>query len=179
MPKFDTYPEVLRPNLGDRLLLKSDGATKRATVGHVNLIRQATLVIDDADIQALLTAPVDIVAAVGADITAVPLWAVITANTQAGAYAINGSALVQIVAAGEPRLGEAEADSYPLLSDGQADIITTVLGLSQLSGFYSNSRTAFDNTTIQVALLGTATSITGGHADNTLTITLYYLLVDL
>jgi hypothetical protein len=109
--------------------------------------------------------------------TAVPLWAVFTANTSAGAYTIDGSALVQISAAGDVRLSEVEADSYPLLSDGQADVITTVLGLSQLSGFYSNPLIDFDNTSIQLSLTGTATSIINGHIANTLKVALYYLPV--
>ncbi len=123
----------------------------------------------------------------------VPIVAILVADTTAGAYGSPSGRYLQLQSDTD---GSAyaliapltsAASSFTLLFDSGSIVVATVslTTLSAASGSptvgisYGQDPTAYDNAPLYVALVGGSGEMPDGHADNTLTITVLYALVDL
>lgn len=155
--------------------------------GSGYLVKSDLVTLDNAQILALPTTPIQIVAAPGENKFISLVQGVIILDNVAGAYGnITGGATTYIAfAVGnqissnlyiESDMGDMEfpGDSpYPIVFSTPANIGTGVFAAAGPSDAES-----VDNMPLYIKAQNTG-NFTGGHADNTLKVTVYYLVVDL
>lgn len=132
---------------------------ENAYSGGSGLVQSATVTLTDAQIKALPTAPVEIVAAPGAGKAHAPLLAVWQADFTAD-YPTVGSGFS--IAVGT--LGQTIGMSFSTESGGPA---------SAAAGGFCPANTAINAVSLD------AEDYIGGDASNTLKVTVYYVVVDL
>ena len=143
------------------------------------------LVFDNDEILALLGGgtPQEILPAPG-DGKAYCVFAVtLTADKTGGAYTYTGDALVQCHVTGGGVLAggvfkEILADAYPLFASGNSERVTASLQGQWYDGGDGSLTTAFENKALKVSFWSLPTGVGGGHADNTLTVSVLYTVVD-
>lgn len=163
--------------------------------GGDQLLQSATVTLTDAQIKALPTTEVEIVAAPGADKMIYPVYFIAIITTAAGGEYTNISADAYINL-------ETDTGHYGIITGnhagvlngvsrslGTADNVGLVLAGPMQNGYYSSNFGALipDDTQTIISLGNKALrlnmvnsgNLTGGNAANTLKVTVYYTVVDL
>lgn len=160
--------QVTSPPSGFRLL-------DPATAGLVQ--RSAVTILTNAQIKALQTTGVQVLAAPGANLVNTPLLAVLVCNAVAASYTnINVAATMQIryngITGAVTVLDEATSDVTVsnLLANGLA---MAQMSLRPMTG----SRANFVNSPLVLGAGNNGADYTGGNAANSLTVTIYYVTV--
>lgn len=156
--------------------------------GGSSVVLATTVTLDNDEIKNLSTpgGSVELLAAAGAK-NAYCLHVVIcTLDPSAGAYSFSGSAATTISAAGSgtiigASMVEESAESWPMFSNGSTDIITMSLGPRFTRGGDGSEVNDMLNKSVVIAITGVDgnAALSGGHANNTLRVTLIYSTVQL
>ena len=160
------------------------GTSKKVTAAELGLLQKATVTLTNAQIKALPTTPVEVVAAPGAGKLLVALYSVFALTTHAGDYTnINAAAQLGV------DLSFGLSTSAGVLNEASGGGVSGVLAVGGpgigFVGHTGNSPpfeppTTFVNTALVVAALnGGSGDFTGGNGANTLKVTVYYVVVDL
>lgn len=152
---------------------------------------KATVTLTDAQIKALPTTPIQIVAAPGANKVVMPLSCVASISDEAGGYAsinANGWIVISTNVADLFYLAVNESPTWSIVTaflSGPSQIVV-LSAPSQLFiqgwGISANplARTQVANKAVRISAdNGGAVNYTGGNAANTLTVTLFYVIIDL
>lgn len=134
------------------------------------LIKKATVTLTDAQIKALPTTPVQIVAAPGADKVAVVQACLLSVNTMGGAYTNFASGVMTCVMGGSNVVDNVSSDT---LLDSEQEIVWH-LPAQEWGAEAANAI----NQSIQLSGSDVAGDFTGGDPANTLTVTVFYTIVD-
>lgn len=149
------------------------------------VIKVKTLVLTNAQIKKLPNTLVDIVASPGSNKVLIPLFAVVVANCINGAYTFSGDGVISIVAseggACFGALQEDIAEAYPLIASGSALKVMATIHSQFLSGGDGSELDNFEDQGLSVKLTGVDADadLTDGHADNTLEVSIYYIIKDI
>ena len=164
-------------------------AFSRVGGGGTNYIHQATALLNNGQIKTL-TVPIDVVAAPGANILALPLYGVLSLDASAGAYTLGAGTfmLTQIVANDGVQLknlldgpDEFQNSFYESASALVAMCVPSAAAPSLASGFFTFPRelTAIVNKPLAIQLVTDCGNLTDGHADNTLRVVIVYFKVNM
>lgn len=163
----------------------SEGITANQLADGVVAFYKARLEYDNAQIVALLAGGAEeLLPAPGGGRTYGVLAVICTADCSAGAYTFTGTPLIQIFCDGGTgallggTIAEDAADAYPLFSNGGNEKITASLRGKWSDGGDGSTTSGYENKALQLAFLGPATGISGGHANNTLKVTVLYTIID-
>lgn len=153
------------------------------------LVRSVTL--SNSQIKGLALSPVEVVPAPGDGKLLLFLKALLIADSRAGAYTLSGGDF-RIGVEYDPSRGSSSMmgggsvyedinEANPLISDGNTDRIVATLGAKYTQGGDGSELDAqnVENLGIVVFSPDGGTTITGGHADNTLTVKVFYVVVEL
>jgi hypothetical protein len=132
------------------------------------LLRVASVTLTDAQIKALPTTAIQIVAAPGAGKVIAPLTAIILTEITTEYTNVNSPSML-VIAEGAASVFDTDADDRALYFP-DADIV-------QLSTLASVTR--MENTALSILSSNELGNFTGGNAANTLKVTVYYMVVDL
>ncbi len=154
-------------------------------MSQIQVPQSATVTLTDAQIKALPTTPVTVIAAPGAGKAVVPLLATFASNFTAGAYTAHGEDVFLALFLRTVN-GETAVSTYAPASAKFTNATATVhmvgpaaeLGTGDLDGVIVGPSIDV-NDAVEVVLSGWTQDFTGGDAANTLTVTVVYIVVDL
>lgn len=147
------------------------GATTLRSVSHT---------LTNAEIKALPTTEFQLLAAPGAGKVAWPVFANVSLDSSAGAYTNVKTGAALFLWNDAATLLTETGESYPLFADGQAIQLFGSIGQRYFSGGNILETPDYENRAIVLKLNNSPNgNMTGGHADNSLKITLFYVLIDL
>ena len=182
---------------GDAVTDAADFVTKLTAVfgsggGGASIIQSATVTLTDAQIKALPTTGVEIVAAQGVNTIINPLNAVIVFNWAADYTNIDGACQLFIQAdSGNSTLDFLRQADGNVVSDFFANGSSTFINIQsnqKVANINGNTTVAnspafisdFENQGLSIKINnGASGNLTGGNAANTLKVTVYYTVVDL
>ena len=169
-------------------IIKYLGANPPGSPGGDSLVLSATVELTDAQIKALPTTGIEIVAAQGSGKIIVPVSCTIVTNIVTDGYDNQSADIkVGIPIAGSNTLNSGswvvfDADGYGVFgSQGEKYYFNLQIGQNlddgqtQPSDFGSNA----DNVALKIKVTNALGNLTGGNAANTLKVTVYYTVVDL
>lgn len=148
-----------------------------------SLLHQATVTLTNAQIKTLPSLPMEVVAAPGANRMLLPVYGAVVLNAVAGAYADTDGGAVLLKYVG----GHSNGSTYGTIPFNQADITVCGLGSeSNIKNYGGGDWTFWGPEDLQSVLVNKAlaiacengTDFTGGHADNSLTVTVAYMVLD-
>lgn len=182
---------VLGIELADvqRLMVEADPDVELPG-GGASLVRTTLTVLTDEQVKALPTTTVEVVPGTPPDKRYLPLWAVVVFRTQDWEYT-NLDADATLTIDGFETLGGSHPDAVPVydfLSGGFDPLVVTMAAQREVHNFdIGGAYRKGVNEVAEVSDLDTfptligisngSGNLTGGHADNTITVTVAYLLL--
>lgn len=177
----DSLPETC--SVGDTFLRTGNTAAGLYVCKTTNVWSPAgelktTVTLNNAQIKALPTTPVEIVAAAGIGKFIQPVFATLAFSRTADLANVNAGGVVRIVNDNTSRINILKVASAPdLLADGHSAIVT--MGQIDPDDWSGNSPSDFDNVALYVDAFNSSDGdFEDGHPDNTLTVTVYYMVVN-
>lgn len=166
----DDFPDIMSALDADGLAALQEAAGG-AVSGGSGLLQVATMTLTDAQIKALGEVPVEVIPAPGANKLLLPISAVAVLNCAAGAYTgLTGTPAVVLWYENQDTIAEGYATSFPWghAADHQ-DLNMAVVAQNGPN----------ENNAIVITMTSQDGDLANGHADNTLNVTVYYVIVDL
>lgn len=169
------------------IVKKKNRKTLINNLNQIDMLQVSTpVILTDAQIKSLPSTFINVLPAPGAGKANIAVMTVLKWHTVAGYYGDDADTILGIGYNGQIQLADASVytnmptvavDGLAVLP-GQAYAYLTGSYAGYLANYYQ-ALSNYENTPLQIGAMNTAGDFLGGHADNTLKVTVYYVEVTL